>query len=216
MKKDLSGRPAVRGRATAASARIVCKQEAPGIFTTELYQPSQCVSIIRQVSKARAWHDARVSLELGDSDGMVLPSARSALILDADEGRELFYEFEQKVRATIAPLIHQLWDVELRACDGTQLIRYKSGGMYTPHKDSSEEPDELAFASRYFTVLCYLNSDFDGGRTHFPGLDYTATPEPGKALVFPSQYVHSAVPVSGGEKFVLLTWLVGPVPVRWI
>ncbi len=211
MKSKVAG-----GRSTLMAEHKGCQEQAPGIFTARLYSARECAATIRQVKQAKAWLDARVSVEDGDSRGIVRPEVRSAQILDPEQGRHLYLDFERKVRTVIAPLVRELWGVSLYGCDGTQLIRYKSGGGYAPHKDSSDEPSEIAFASRYFTVLCYLNGNFEGGRTSFPGLAYTAIPEPGKALVFPSHYLHSAVPVSGGEKFVLLTWLCGPVPVRWI
>ena len=193
-----------------------CKEEAPGIFTAQLYSARECAATIRQAIRTKSWLAARVSVEDGDARGLVRPEVRSALILDNEEGNPLYLEFEGKVRTVVVPLIRKLWGASLYGCDGTQLIRYKSGGQYAPHKDSSEDPSEVTFASRYFTVLCYLNNNFEGGRTSFPGLDFVATPESGKALVFPSHYLHSAVPVSAGEKFVLLTWLCGPIPVRWI
>jgi hypothetical protein len=209
-------RAAVRGRCSTSAAPLGCKQEAHGIFSIQLYDPSRCDAILREVKRAKSWHAARVSLEDGNPDGVVLPATRSAFILGSNKKRPLFCDFEGEVRWHVSPLVLRLWGVNLTGCDGTQLIRYKAGGLYAPHRDSSEEPTEISFASRYFTVLCYLNSNFEGGKTDFPGLGYTTTPQVGKAIVFPSNYMHSAVPVSDGEKFVLLTWLCGPVPIRWI
>jgi len=204
------------GHGAISPVSLACEQEAGGIFSTQLYDVAECAAILREVKSARSWHSARVSLADGDSNGVVVPTARSALILNSKRRQRLYFDFEDRVRTIVVPLIVRRWGVKLCGCDGTQLIRYKAGGLYVPHKDSSEDPSEVAFASRYFTVLCYLNSNFEGGRTSFPGLNYTATPAPGRTLVFPSQYVHSAVPVSQGEKFVLLTWLCGPIPLRWI
>lgn len=216
MSASPTKRTAVRGRSTALAASVDCKQEAPGIFSIQLYHPARCHAILREVKRARSWHAARVSLENGNPDGVILPATRSALILSSREKPWFFSDFEQEVRRLVNPLLLKLWGIDLSSCDGTQLIRYKPGGLYAPHKDSSEEPSEVSFASRYFTVLCYLNSSFEGGQTDFPGLDYTATPKAGKAIVFPSNYTHSAIPISHGEKFVLITWLCGPVSIRWI
>jgi hypothetical protein len=206
----------LRGRGGTSPASLASPQEAPGIFSAQFYGPGRCDAILRQVRRAKPWHAARVSLEDGNPDGVVLPATRSAFILGSKEKRPLFTDFEQKVRSIVSPLIRELWGVNLTSCDGTQLIRYKPGGLYVPHKDSSDEPGEISFSSRYFTVLCYLNSNFEGGKTDFPSLGYAATPHTGKALIFPSNYTHSAVPVSAGEKFVLISWLCGPVPLRWI
>ncbi|MGA8311890.1 MAG: 2OG-Fe(II) oxygenase, partial [Terriglobales bacterium] len=96
--------------------------------------------------------------------------------------------------------------------EGTEIVRYSPGGHYVPHKDANE----LELANRYFTVLCYLNDSFEEGKTSFTSLNFTAAPAAGKTLVFPSRYLHCAEPVTRGEKFVFITWLCGPPPIKWI
>jgi predicted 2-oxoglutarate/Fe(II)-dependent dioxygenase YbiX len=61
-----------------------------------------------------------------------------------------------------------------------------------------------------------LNDDFTGGRTLFPTLNYATTPAAGQAIIFPSNYLHGSEPVSRGKKFVLVSWIDGPVPIKWI
>jgi predicted 2-oxoglutarate/Fe(II)-dependent dioxygenase YbiX len=141
-----------------------------------------------------------------------VPEARAALIVDRAQTAELHADFEEKVRIAIRPLIRNLWGVDLPDCNGTQLVRYITGGYFVPHQDS----DEAEFASRYFTVLCYLNNDFEGGNTIFPSLKCNMRSYPGKAMIFPSQYLHAAEPVTRGEKFIFVTWMCGPVPIKWI
>ena len=94
---------------------------------------------------------------------------------------------------------------------GTQMIRYGKGGHYIPHADAGRDLPE-----RYFTVVCYLNDDSEGGDTSFPALGATVKPKTGQAIVFPARYLHCAEPVTRGEKFVLIAWVCGPVPIDWI
>lgn len=190
-----------------------CEAQARGIFATHLFSPEQCARIVRRALKVDDWDAATVSVrdDDGSSDGL-LPEIRTALICDRAQTGDLYDEFEERVRCTIRPLIQRIWGIELLRCDGTQLIRYKAGAHYAPHKDS----DESEYASRYFTVLCYLNEDFQGGDTNFPSLRHTVRPASGKTVIFPSEYLHAAEPVTQGEKFVFLTWMSGPVPIRWI
>ena len=191
----------------------VCEAQAHGIFATRLFSPMQCARIVKRARNVNGWDAARVSVESNeDSSGGVLPDIRTALICARTLTGDLHDDFEEKVCCAIRPLIERLWGIDLPRCDGTQLIRYKTGAHYVPHKDS----DEQEFASRYFTVLCYLNEDFQGGGTHFPSLRHTVRPASGKTVIFPSEYLHAAEPVTQGEKFVLLTWMCGPVPIRWI
>jgi predicted 2-oxoglutarate/Fe(II)-dependent dioxygenase YbiX len=140
------------------------------------------------------------------------PAARAARILQGVRAAGIEREFEEKIHGVVRPLIKRIWDVNLSECQGTQLVRYKPGGHYVPHTDAGVDE----FANRYFTVLCYLNQDFEGGKTSFPSLNYAATPQTGKAIIFPASYLHCAEPVVSGEKLILLSWVCGPVPVRWV
>jgi predicted 2-oxoglutarate/Fe(II)-dependent dioxygenase YbiX len=142
----------------------------------------------------------------------MLPETRSACILNRLQAAATYDEFEEKVRVVVNPLVRQIWGVDLPRQEGTQIVRYAPGGHYIPHKDA----DEGELANRYFTVLCYLNDSFEGGKTSFTSLNFTAVPFPGKTLVFPSRYLHCAEPVTRGEKFVFVTWLCGSLPIKWI
>ena len=109
------------------------------------------------------------------------------------------------------PLVNQHWQVNLANHSGTHILKYGPADHYVPHLDTGP-----GFEDRYFSVVCYLNDDFSGGLTSFPGLDYAATPETGKAIVFPSNYLHCSEPVISGEKIVMVSWINGPTPVKWI
>jgi 2OG-Fe(II) oxygenase superfamily len=187
--------------------------EAHGVFAMPLYSSRRCSALTARVRRARKWSEAEVVRHEREAIQFVPdPAARAARILQGVLADEMEREFEQKIHGVVQPLIKKIWDVNLPKIQGTQLVRYKPGGHYVPHTDS--DADE--FADRYFTVLCYLNDDFEGGKTGFPSLKYAATPEAGKAIIFPASYLHCAEPVISGEKLIILTWICGPVPVRWI
>ena len=183
------------------------------MFAARLYSPAQCNSILENVRSVDDWRGARVLVNTEGSFADALqPKIREALIVSRVHATEIYREFEEKVSQIVRPMIETIWGADLAGCEGTQLIRYKAGGHYRAHKDA----DEMAFANRYFTVLCYLNDDFVGGGTSFPSLRFTAMPIPGKTLIFPSRFLHSALAVEQGEKFAFLTWVCGPVPIRWL
>jgi hypothetical protein len=192
---------------------IPCKHEAHGVFATRLYDPAQCASIVEFAQGKDAWEAAQVVVESeGGSCDMVLPDTRVARVVNRAQTAQIHDEFEAKVSSIVIPMIRQIWGTDLSEQEGTQIVRYSAGGHYVPHKDA----DERELARRYFTVLCYLNDDFEGGKTNFLSLNFAATPLPGKTLVFPSRYLHCAEPVIRGEKFVFVTWVCGPVPIKWI
>lgn len=190
-----------------------CIEEANGVFRMPLLSPRTCRRMVENVESLRGWRGAQVSIETGDNayGSVTRHDIRSARILSWKHTDILCRGFEAQLDRVVKPMIRKQWGVDLRDHDGTQVIRYPAGGHYLPHQDAG--PD---FPRRYFTVVCYLNDDFEGGRTWFPSLNYSAIPRCGSALLFPAHYYHCAQPVARGEKFVIVSWLEGPARVRWI
>jgi len=140
-----------------------------------------------------------------------MTSVRRARVLQPAFAEKIYDDFDCRMDQKVKPLIRSIWHADLKVHAGTQFIRYSPSGHYEPHTDSG-----LDLNDRYFSVLCYLNDDFEGGHTSFPYLNYFAVPKRGRAIVFPSRFMHCAEPVVSGEKFVVLTWVMGPVPLDWI
>jgi len=188
-------------------------EESHGVFATCLYEAAACASTIDYVKRLNGWESATVREEghEGSYQSADRPESRTASILISTEGYDLIKQFESKIDDIIKPLIKQIYGINLVDHSGTQLVRYKPGGHYAVHADAGFD-----LQSRYFSVLCYLNSDFEGGHTSFPSLNYSVIPESGKAIVFPSQYLHCAEPVTKGEKYVLVAWVDGPATIKWL
>jgi len=188
-------------------------EEARGVLAVRLYEPRECRSIVERVKGRGAWAVAQVRVrdEHGRHRSLTKPASRTARILNSPDARGIYAAFDRRLDAVVKPLIKQVWGVSFTEHHGTQLIRYGPGGHYAPHSDAGGD-----LSHRYFSVVCYLNDDFEGGQTSFPPLGYSATPRRGKAIVFPSTYVHQACPVVSGEKFVVVSWVLGPFPVKWI
>jgi len=193
------------------TSRIRYREEAHGIFSVSLYQPAVCKGIVERIRRLR-WSVAEVQLEkaAGGYANYTRRRTRSADILTSSRAEELCRDFDLRVTKVVRPLIDRVWQVKLVETCGTQIIRYRKGGRYIGHADAGVD-----YAERYFSVVCYLNDDFTGGFTSFPSLGYSTRPETGKAIIFPSRYFHCAEPVTNGEKFILLTWVCGPIPINW-
>jgi prolyl 4-hydroxylase len=72
-----------------------------------------------------------------------------------------------------------------------QLVHYSVGQQYTPHHDFSVPDLRHGQASRFATLLLYLNEGMEGGQTSFPrwlnahtSQILEVTPEVGKAVLF--------------------------------
>lgn len=187
-------------------------EEIPGILAVELYQSSACRLIVEHAREVDAWTEAKVSHRVKDEfNSATRPEARRASVLAPSKESEIRRGFDLKMESIVKPLVKETWGVDLRQHVETHFVRYSPGNYYMPHSDTG-----LNRSDRYFTVICYLNDDFEGGQTSFPQLDYRITPRSGKAVIFPATYLHCAEPVLSGEKYILVSWLVGPTPTKWI
>lgn len=189
------------------------QEEPQGVISVQLYEPAECRQIVAELKALDGWTAAQVRHAKNADDYEILtrPDVRSSSTLVTAAAEKFYLQFDERMDATLKPLIKQHWQIDLASHSGTHLLRYGPADHYVPHQDTGPGLED-----RYFSVVCYLNDDFGGGRTSFPGLNYTATPQTGKAIVFPSNYLHCSEPVTGGEKFVLVSWVNGPSPVQWI
>lgn len=192
---------------------MIYEEVAQGILALQLYDASSCQSILESVRRCDEWESAtvRVQSDNGRFNSAPQSDVRAATILAEHHVIRMLPDFDHKMTRTIKPLIKQFWGVDLQEYSGTQLVRYQPGGRYLAHLDAGQDMED-----RYFSVVCYLNSDFDGGGTWFPNLSFRTIPQSGKTILFPSKYLHAAEPVLAGEKYVLVTWVLGPVPIKWI
>src|SRR5688572_9050858 len=174
------------------------REESPGVISIQIYQPSECKMIVEELKSLSGWTPATVR-DAKDADNyevLTRRDIRSSRTLVSRDTQKFYQDFDRRMNAALKPLVKQRWEVDLTEHSGTHLLRYGPADYYVPHRDTGP-----GFEDRYFSVVCYLNSDFQGGQTSFPEVSYSVTPESGKAIIFPSQYLHGSVPVTSGEKF---------------
>jgi len=89
-----------------------------------------------------------------------------------------------------------------------QINRYDENQEYKWHSDQGYNyKRETGIFMRQFSVVVYLNDDFDGGETEF---QFTKVkPQKGACLIFPSNFMfnHCARPVKNGVKYSCASWL---------
>jgi hypothetical protein len=186
-------------------------EEVRGVLSLPLYDAETCRALVEQVNAAGAWRRAEVSLLDEGGYRSVVMEERSASVFAPSAESEAARLFDAKMNGVVKPLVKRVWGVEMAAHSAMHLVRYLPGDYYHTHTDVTlEDP------YRYFSVVCYLNNDFEGGHTAFPDLGHAVAPRCGKTVVFPSTYLHRAEPVTRGKKYVIVSWLTGRPPVRWI
>lgn len=196
-------------QAQIGQRRIRFTRETDGIVAVSLFQPRSCQAMIEAVKGHAGWDSAKVSRrgEDGLMRSVIDTNHRTAHVLYSEHLTDVCRKFDVKMNEILKPLVRHLWGHELTEHAGTQLVRYAPGGHYIVHSDVGRMT-----RNRYYTVLCYFNDGFAGGGTHFPSLKYSVTPRCGKAVIFPSGYLHCGETVVSGEKYVLVSWITGPIP----
>ena len=112
--------------------------------------------------------------------------------------------------------------------ESLQVLHYEVGESFKPHFDFWEHGFEghagtmAKYGQRVFTVLVYLNEDFDGGETDFPrlGVRYRGAKK-GDGLIFRNvddlgmgdrRTLHAGLPPTRGEKWLASLWIRDRVP----
>jgi len=83
---------------------------------------------------------------------------------------------------------------------------YKPGGGFKlPHFERTNRMS----SQRALVWMTYLNDVSDQGGTHFHFQDYTATPQIGKTLVWPTDFTHThaGIPSPSQDKYIITGWL---------
>jgi Rps23 Pro-64 3,4-dihydroxylase Tpa1-like proline 4-hydroxylase len=86
--------------------------------------------------------------------------------------------------------------------EGFQILKYEPGNYYKEHIDNGPE------LKRKYSVIIYLNDDYQGGETFFPRQNIKVKGETGDILFFPSSYTypHVAQTIEDGIKYVAVLW----------
>lgn len=92
-----------------------------------------------------------------------------------------------------------------------QLVRWRKGDKLDPphadceHLDGSPHP----YPNRHYSVLIYLNKDYDGGQIFFPNQNLEPTITPGTLVQFEGtkEYLHGVKEVTSGERYTIVLFL---------
>ncbi len=103
-----------------------------------------------------------------------------------------------------------------------QCVSYNPNQEYQSHYDTFDEKSERgkkeieARGQRKYTMLAYLNDDFEGGSTYFPNVDLLVQPKKRRVAIFnnlneqgqiiPSAF-HAGLPVTTGRKYAINIWV---------
>lgn len=83
--------------------------------------------------------------------------------------------------------------------DQLQIKKWNTGQSMGPHFDGQDGHTELAYS-----LVTYLNDDYEGGEIHFKNHNITLKPDAGSLIIFPSQepYIHEVKPIISGTRYM--------------
>lgn len=116
----------------------------------------------------------------------------------------------QQVRFLALTLLYQaVRPNEPLYSDTAQLVRWHEGIELQPHTDNMD-PDGSPNISphRSFSSILYLNDEYEGGETYFPGHKVRIKPTPGALVLFGAgpEYVHGITRVTRGLRYTYAGW----------
>jgi predicted 2-oxoglutarate/Fe(II)-dependent dioxygenase YbiX len=105
----------------------------------------------------------------------------------------------------VIPEIRRAFQTDMAYADRILLARYDdTGGYFRRHRDNAAP--HTAF--REFAISLNLNThEYEGGELMFPEYDdHRYNPPAGGAIVFSASLLHEAMPVTKGQRYVLLSF----------
>lgn len=118
----------------------------------------------------------------------------------------------------IYEMVSKVINMPINNMETLKIIHYPISGKHCAHHDFAPNTNTIV-SSRFFTVIIYLNDDFEGGCTEFPKINHIIKPEKGKAVLFwlnlhtevgtlrIEDSIHLANEITKGEKWVTNVWI---------
>jgi SM-20-related protein len=187
-----------------------------GLFARrEFFDAALCDELREEIARSPA-RPSTVAEESADAVDDAYRKTVSAQV--SDETRSVV---ESRL-AELRPVLAEHFRIPLEGFQAPQFLLYREGDFFRPHADQEDEAPEYVRERRVSAVI-FLNGESDepkvgtyrGGALTFFGLmgdprgDAVGFPllgEKGLLVAFPSGLVHSVAPVTGGERFTIVSW----------
>ncbi|MCJ8313232.1 MAG: 2OG-Fe(II) oxygenase [Saccharospirillaceae bacterium] len=160
---------------------------------------SQCIDLINY-SENKGY--ARADIQIDKTQRKVVDNIRTndrVLKIDDEMAEALWI----KLQSYNLPLFRQRRAIGLSPY--FRYYKYSTGQKFVLHRDGSQIVNGH---KTLFTLMIYLNQEFEGGVTNFSRVGLDIKPETGKALLFDHKLLHQGCEIISGYKYVLRTDIV--------
>lgn len=150
--------------------------------------------------------------------------ARSTVVHDAapvTSSRTSSHVFlESETADALKERISRFLGIPTTHFENVQVVRYRPGEKYDAHYDAAlkSETNTTRELPRLYSLLVYLNDDYEGGHTEFPNCGADVTPRRGMGVLWRNlsesgrilkSSFHAGRPVTAGTKYVCTLWIHG-------
>jgi len=182
----------------------------PGMLVVQNYlDPAWCNALVQQCETLEG---NRHATGKSRDDGTFEEVESKARVSEAIGASQLSLDIVETVRNVYQNVVQPHFQTKLEWFETPEVLRYRKGGEYIMHSDAYNwKPDEKTWKrviDRDFSLLLYVNDDFEGGAVYFPNCDFGLKPSRGLLVAFPSdwRYIHMARPVTSGVRYAIVSW----------
>ncbi len=184
-------------------------QVAPVLYVPRVFEPEFCRRLIEAFEAgdhvASGTQRARAD---GSGEEVIDPEVKLRRDYTVQDPA-LHAEIKRRIEARVLPEIAKAFFYHVTGLESFRVVRYdaETGGYFKTHRDNTN----LSTAHRRFAMTLNLNTgEYEGGQLRFPeyGPDLYG-PAAGDAVIFSCSLLHEAMPVTAGQRYVLLVFFYG-------
>ena len=204
--------PPARGPGEPAARRLA---DTPGdlLVVEDFLTAAECRRLV-EIGRIQPSEEGRIAVldedrETGDTKLKYSSHRITTLIKTFEVGDD----FIPVVGLACQHWLRPAYGREIEWFEWPDILQYGPGGRYDLHADAEvRDPDIVGgwrrVQERDYSLLIYLNDEFTGGEIEFPNYDFRLRPKRGMLVAFPSdhRYLHAALPVESGIRFVIVSW----------
>jgi len=175
---------------------------APALVVSQVFTPEFCAKCIRAFQTGETFDGTVGAKEKKEYRADV--KVRTDFIVRGD----LLDEIDDKFSRSFFPEIKKVFGFEVTHREIYKIGLYKGekGGFFKAHRDNFDYP----MGYRRVASTIHLNDDYEGGGVRFPEYgDDVYRPTTGSAIAFSASTKHEALPVTKGERFILVAFVHG-------
>jgi predicted 2-oxoglutarate/Fe(II)-dependent dioxygenase YbiX len=190
----------------------IAARHAPVLLIPDVLDQPLCEELIERCATHGTYE---TGVETGGEGGRVEEAdvRRKRRLDHTVEDPELLRRLTSEVGRRVMPELAKAFAYRATRFEGFKIGCYPEDrqGFFEAHRDNLS----ASTAHRRFALSLNLNDGYEGGELRFP--EYGPAlyrPARGEALVFSGSHLHEVLPVTRGERYVLVSFLYGEEAVR--